>query len=77
MTGFTGGTAYLQIHTNELIPPVRVPHPRSPGRAKRRAARGFPQHMRFEHRAYVIGDRIYVHPNGYAALRAALVGNAP
>jgi hypothetical protein len=49
----------------------RVPYPRSPARAKRRAARGFPQHHRSAPSSKVIraGSTLYMHPATYAALR--------
>ncbi len=52
-----------------------VPYPRSPSRAKRRAARGFPQCVRTipSTTAYMIGkDTLVVHPARYAALLASI-----
>ena len=57
----------------------RRPHPRSPSRAKRRAARGFPQHTAWfpMHRAYQLPDgTLVMHPQMASDLRA-LASGAP
>lgn len=61
------------IHTSEHLV-VRVPYPRSPARAKRRARLGHPQHhvTRPDPRVYMVGGAMHMHPAIYAQLRAEL-----
>lgn len=52
----------------------RVPYPRSPARAKRRAKKGRPQHhaLRPSDKILRVGDMLVMHPATLAALRAEL-----
>lgn len=52
----------------------RVPHPRSPARAKRRAKQGHPQHMRIipSTKAYVVGNKVVMHPKLYDDMTKAI-----
>jgi hypothetical protein len=63
----------LTIRTSELLT-ERVQHSRSPARARRRARRGFPQHMvdRPQPRAFVMGNEIVMHPSLLPQLEAVL-----
>lgn len=48
-----------------------VPRPRSPSRARRRAAKGHPQHhtVMFEPTAFELGGKLFIHPSLYPELR--------
>ena len=67
------------IEDSSMLVWSMAPYPRSTARAKRRAARGFPQHMRWsavpsEEVFYIKGERAAVmHPEMARRLRAELV----
>ncbi len=61
----------LRVQINHLLVET-VLHARSPGRARRRIKRGYPQHyrMRPSQAVYRHGDTLVMHPTVWEQLRA-------
>jgi len=71
---------HLHVVISSHLPTYKIePYPRSPARAKRRAAKGYPQHHRMvpDVSAVRVGDTLVMSPSAAQALYDAIRNGAP